>query len=58
MVQSPELDQYYDKEDISLLHRHLWNGTQDTGKQKKNSFPFGNSLDCGDFWKALINCQH
>lgn len=56
MVQSPELDQYYDKEDISVLYRHLWSGTQDTGK-KKNCFPFSNTLDYGDFWKVLINCQ-
>lgn len=56
MVQRPELDQFYDKEDISLLYRRLWSGTQETEKQK-NYFPFSNTLDYGDFWKVLINCQ-
>lgn len=55
MVQSPELNQYYDKEDISVLYRRLWSGTQET--ERKNYFPSSNTLDYGDFWKVLINYQ-
>lgn len=42
---------------ISLLYRHLWNGTQDPENKKKkkdNDYysPFSNVLECGDFLES------